>query len=113
VALTVNGKRYTAPLTVVEDPRVNVTTADLQASLALSQKIAPALADVALGYREQRTLSALLDKRYPEAAKIHEETRKLLDVLRAKPAEGKPTFGSVAEMLTGVERALESADVAP
>ncbi|HEX3652238.1 MAG TPA: hypothetical protein VHU18_05370 [Rhizomicrobium sp.] len=113
VALTVNGKRYTAPLTVVEDPRVKVSTADLQASLALSQKIGPALAEAALGYREQRALRALLDKRYPEAAKIREETRKLMEPLRAKPAEGEPTFQSVAEMLSGVERALESADAAP
>jgi photosystem II stability/assembly factor-like uncharacterized protein len=113
VALTVNGKRYAAPLTVSEDPRVKVSLADLQASLALSQKIAPALAEAALGYREQRALKELLDKRFPEAAKIGEETRKLAEPLRAKPPEGQPTFQSVAEMLSGVERALESADTAP
>jgi hypothetical protein len=113
IALTANGRRYTAPLTVTEDPRVKASPADLQASLALSQKITPALAEAALGYREQRALKELLDKRFPDAAKLREETRKLLEPLRAEPAEGHPTFESIAESLAGIERALESADVAP
>jgi hypothetical protein len=113
VALTVNGKRYTAPLTVAEDPRVKATAADLQASLALSQKIAPALAEAALGYREQRALKKVLDERFPKATKQRDEMRTMIESLRAEPAEGRPTFKSVSEMLAGVERALESADAAP
>jgi hypothetical protein len=113
VALTADGNRSTAPLTVEEDPRVKVTRADLQASLALSQKIAPALAEAALGYREQRALKKLLEQRFPKSGKITDETRKLLEPLQAKPEEGKPTFESVGEMLSGIERALESADAAP
>jgi photosystem II stability/assembly factor-like uncharacterized protein len=113
VALTVDGKRYTAPLIVAEDPRVNATPADLQASLALSQKIAPALADAAQGYREQRALRKALDERFPKAAKQRDEMRTLIEPLRAEPAEGHPTFKSVSEMLAGVERTLESADVVP
>jgi hypothetical protein len=113
IALTANGKRYTVPLTVSEDPRVRVSLADLQASLALSQKIAPALAEAALGYREQRALKELLDERFPKAANIREETRKLLEPLRAESAEDRPTFESVSESLAGIERALEAADAAP
>ncbi len=113
VTLTVDGKHYTAPLTVSEDPRVNISLADLQASLALSQKIAPALAEAALGYREQRALKKLLEQRFPKAARLRDETRALLEPLRAEPVEGHPTFKSVAEGLSAVERALESADVAP
>jgi uncharacterized protein YoxC len=113
VALTVSGGRYITSLTVAEDPRVKVSLADLQASLALSRKIAPPLADAALGYREQRALTKLLEKRYPKTAKLQDETRKLLEPLQAKPAEGNATFESVADMLSGVERALESADAAP
>jgi photosystem II stability/assembly factor-like uncharacterized protein len=113
VVLSAGGKQYSAPLTLREDPRAQVTAADLQASLALSQKIAPALADAALGFREQHALRRLLDQRFPEAAKTREDIRKLLEPLRAEPAEGHPTFESVAGVLSGVERALESADVAP
>ena len=113
VALTANGKRYAAPLKVTEDPRVKVSVADLQASLALSQRIAPALAEAALGYREQRALKKLLKERFPKTAKLQSETRALLEPLEAEPAEGHPTFESVSEMLTGIERALESADAAP
>jgi photosystem II stability/assembly factor-like uncharacterized protein len=113
VALTVDGKRYTAPLPVAEDPRVSANLADLQASLALSQKIAPALAEAARGYREQRALKKLLDQRFPDTAKIQGEVVTLLKPLRAEPEEGHPTFRSVSEMLAGIERALESADVAP
>ena len=113
VVLTVNGKRYTAPLTVAEDPRAKATEADLEASLALSQKIAPALAEAAQGYREQRALKEMLDQRFPKAAKQRDEMRIVLEPLRAEPAEGHPTFKSASEMLAGVERALESADVAP
>jgi len=113
VALTVNGKRLTAPLTVAEDPRVNVTLAELHASLALSRKIAPALAAAALGYREQHALKKLLDARFPQARKVREEMRGSLGQLRAEPEEGQPTFESVAGMFAAVERALESADAAP
>jgi photosystem II stability/assembly factor-like uncharacterized protein len=113
VALTANGKRYTAPLTVTEDPRLIVSFEDLRASLALSQRIGPALADAALGYREQRALNEVLDKRFPESAKLHETIRKLLESLRARTADGLPSFESVSEALAGVERALEAADVAP
>ncbi|HSC20087.1 MAG TPA: hypothetical protein VLC74_14365, partial [Rhizomicrobium sp.] len=108
-----NGKRTTVPLTIAEDPRVNVTLADLQASLALSQKIAPAMAAAALGYREQHALKKLLDVRFPQARKVREEMRGYLGQLRTEPAENQPTFESVADMLAGVERALESADTAP
>ncbi len=113
VSLTVNGKRYNAPLTITEDPRVAVTLADLQASLALSQRIAPPLAEATFGHREQQALKKMLEERFPESAKTREDMRKLLEPLRAKEPEGKPTFELVAEMLSGVERALESADAAP
>jgi hypothetical protein len=113
VALTVGAERLTAPLTVAEDPRVNATLADLQASLALSRKIAPAMAEAALGYREQHALKKLLDARFSQARKVREEMRGYLGQLRTEPMEGQPTFESVADMLAAVERALESADAAP
>jgi photosystem II stability/assembly factor-like uncharacterized protein len=42
IVLTVNGKKYTQPLTVKMDPRVKVTTADLQEQLKLSQQLCEA-----------------------------------------------------------------------
>jgi hypothetical protein len=113
VVLTAGGKQSSAPLTVKEDPRVQVTPADLQASLALSEKIEPALAQAALGFREQHALARLLTQRFPKAAKLQEQTRPLIEKLRAEPAEGHPTFESVAGTLGRVEGALESADAAP
>jgi hypothetical protein len=45
--LTVNGKRYSQPLLVKMDPRVNVSDGDLQLQLAVSQRAASAQAEVA------------------------------------------------------------------
>lgn len=114
VALEAGGKRYTASLAVSQDPRVTVGLDDLKASLALSQKIVAALADASELYREQTALRSLLEARFAKnGGKIDAGTRALADRLRAKPAAGAPTFASVADMLTGIERALESADAAP
>jgi len=113
VVLTAGGRQYGAPLSVKEDPRVRATAADLQASLALSEKIAPALAQAALGFREQHALARLLKERFPKTVKLQDETRLLIEKLRAEPAEGHPTFESVASSLGRIEGALESADAAP
>jgi photosystem II stability/assembly factor-like uncharacterized protein len=114
VVLEADGKRFTAPLHVSEDPRVTVSLAGLKASLDLSRKIGAALIDADGGYREQAAVLKLLDARFPKSgmaagAKI----RGLIDRLREKPAAGSPTFESVAGTLSGIEAALESADAAP
>jgi photosystem II stability/assembly factor-like uncharacterized protein len=114
VVLEANGQRRIATLSVVEDPRVTASAADLAASLAMSQKIDATLAEASDLYREQAALRKLLDGRFPKAAGKAEATiRTLVDRLRAKPAPGAATFESLARSLASIERALESADAAP
>ncbi len=113
VTLTVNGIRYSSPLTIGQDPRVQTNAADLAASLALSQKIAVARAQASAGYREKAAIGKMLDARFPKTVKSDPALLGLLAALRTKPAPGRPTFESVAGMLTGIENALESADAAP
>ncbi|MBU6297644.1 MAG: hypothetical protein KGJ79_04410 [Alphaproteobacteria bacterium] len=114
VVLNADGKQYTAPLHVSEDPRVTTSLVDLQASLALSQKIDMTLTDVDAAYREKAALLKLLDKRFPKTArKTDPKIATLVDQLRNEPAAGTPTFESVSDTLARVEASLESADVAP
>ncbi|MDE2162887.1 MAG: exo-alpha-sialidase [Alphaproteobacteria bacterium] len=112
VVLEADGKQYTAPLHVSEDPRVAATPADLRASLDLSQKIDAALADASADYHQQAAVLKLLNVRFPKKAP-DAKTQALVDRLREKPADGSPTFETAAGMLSGIEGALESADAAP
>ncbi|HEX4862270.1 MAG TPA: hypothetical protein VFV07_13615, partial [Rhizomicrobium sp.] len=114
VVLEASGQRRVATLSVAEDPRVTVSTADLAASLAMSQKVGAALSEVSDLYREQAALHKLLDARFPKArSNADPAIRALVDQLRAKPAPGNATFEGLAGSLAGVERALESVDAAP
>jgi photosystem II stability/assembly factor-like uncharacterized protein len=113
VALEVGGKRYTAPLTVTEDPRVTATADDLESELDLSRKIDAALAQASNDYREKVALLKVLDTRFPKTAKIDAATSALIEKLRANPAPGQPTFDAIARKLARGESALEDADAAP
>jgi len=113
VVLDVGGKRYTAPLTLTEDPRVTASADDLKAELALSLKIDAALAEASNGYREQAVLRKELDRRFPANAKLDTATSALVEKLHAKPAAGQPTFEAIARKLARSESSLESADAAP
>jgi hypothetical protein len=113
VTLTVGEAKFTAPLTIAEDPRIHTNAPNLAASLAVSQKIADALSQAAAGYREQTAIRKILETRFPKSGKTDPALLALCVPLRAKPATGQITFESVAGMLTNVENALESADVAP
>ena len=111
VVLEADGKRLTAPLTIVEDPRVTASADDLRMSFAFSQSVDAALADASAKYRDAAALAKLLDMRFPKNAKAVDPAA--LESLRRKPPEGSPTFQSVATALAGIETALESADAAP
>jgi hypothetical protein len=114
VLLEAGGKRVTAPLTIVEDPRIAVSMADLAASFALSQKIDAAMAEAGKFYREERALAKLLEKRFPKATRNPDSAiAAALDRLRAKSPAGAASFETVAETLASLEASLESADVAP
>ncbi|MGC1304289.1 MAG: hypothetical protein WA840_18130, partial [Caulobacteraceae bacterium] len=62
VVLHVDGHDYTAPLKVVEDPRIPTSRADLESSLALSQRIDKALARARQGYGEMQSVGEQLDR---------------------------------------------------
>jgi hypothetical protein len=111
VALTVDGKRHAAPLTVVEDPRVKVSTADLQASLALSQKIAPALTEAALGYREQRALESADAAPTPAQEQFVDDALVKLSMLKREWEQAK--LGSLASLNAALARAGENPVVIP
>lgn len=108
VVLDVNGRTYTAPLTVVEDPRVKVSIADLKSSFDFSERIAQMLAQTRESYGEHKSVLDQLD-----TIPLDAQTRPLADRIRQKPAQGAPTFESVGGLLTSVENDLESADAAP
>jgi len=113
VVLEAGGQRYTAPLTITEDPRVTASADDLKSELALSLKIDRALADASNGYREQAVLRKELDQRFPAGARLDEAASALVEKLRAKPPMGVRSFDAIARNLVRSESALESADVAP
>ncbi|HEX3432361.1 MAG TPA: sialidase family protein [Rhizomicrobium sp.] len=107
VVLTANGKTYSAPLAVAEDPRVRVSASDLQSSFDLSQQIAAVLAQAREGYGEEKAVQKQLDG--VKDGSLHA----LVDRIRQKPAPGEPTFESVDSILTGTEGDLEAVDAAP
>ena len=112
IVLKANGRTFTAPLTVSEDPRVKVSTADLKASLALSQQIAAALATTHEDYGERQAVEKQLDALFPDKA-AKDPLRPLADPLRRKPAPGETTFETVDTMLAGIATDLGAVDTAP
>ncbi len=102
--LTVDGKDYTQPFVVKEDPRVHVTMADL---------------------KKQFDLSRLIDKALDEAVTVHASVEKLLqekkgmlpqpvvDSLEALVSGGNPSLASVAGNLSSLVTAVQGADSVP
>jgi hypothetical protein len=108
VVLTVDGKPFTAPLTVQEDPRIGTSAADLRASLALSQRIAAGLARAWQGYGEMKAVHKQLDADGAGAAVSAAKAE--LDAVGTPEA---PTFEQISAILGAIEGDLEGADVAP
>jgi hypothetical protein len=103
---------FNAPLTVSEDPRVKVSAGDLEASLALSQKIAAALAKTHEDYGERQSVAKQLDVLFPEKA-AKDPLRPLAEPLRRKPVPGETTFETVDSMLGSIVTDLGAVDAAP
>jgi hypothetical protein len=126
IMLTVNGREYTAPLTVREDPRIAVSPADLAASLALSQTIALASDRARIGYGETQSVLKQLDALAPangaqavkltsddKAGLLPGQAQAMAAGLRSPPGPGKLSFDAIDEILVSTEANLESADTAP
>ncbi len=112
VTLAVDGKRWSAPITVVQDPRSRVDGAALSASLGLSRQIADALAIARRGFGEMTYARTEAGRR---AASV---TGDLGDRLKAfgKEAQAPETgngFRDAAGVLAGIESDLEGSDLAP
>ncbi|WP_174299498.1 sialidase family protein [Caulobacter sp. S45] len=133
VVLRADGQTFSATLTVRADPRVSVSAADLQASLALSQRIGAGLARARKGYGETRAVKARLDVLFPaaavaaatseptsgrtarddRAALLPDQVRAIASGLRQPPAPNEPAFDDIDGRLASVESDLEAADAAP
>lgn len=89
VVLTVAGRSYRQPLTVLPDPRVNVSAAALQREFALARKVEDAAVQAASAGAEATTLLKALDAR----------------LTGASPAQRQPiqTLIDKAQFLSGVE----------
>ncbi len=126
--LSVNGKSYSQPLTVLEDPRVKIFTISLRHQLEFAQQIESARVQVAEASHtiaslltQLRDLKGLVNGRL--AAQVASLTRKLDAIGGAAPANPDDSVGVppvnlenlnyFEGALANLEQAVESADAAP
>ena len=109
VVLTVDGKRYTRDLTVVMDPRVKTSTADLQKQFDVSRhvyeqllQVQPAV-DQATKLRDQLKAESEKSKGTPQAEKVNALSEKLNGLLGAG---GRFRRGPQTETLNSVQGSL-------
>jgi len=127
--LTVDGKTYTQPVTVQNDPRSPATTADVRAQYALQMKLVSAMRMTWDGYQQVAALRGLVQADTASslpapviaAAKTLDST---LAAIGGNPEGGRgfggfgrpqppPTFVGVNGTLTGQVNTLENGDMAP
>lgn len=130
VKLTVAGKSYSAPLTVEEDPRVHVSTADLQKQLDFSLQIREAVTqahDAVNQIRQLHTQLTALDKQLAGNAKSKAvaDAAKDLDkkftaveeaLIQVKSKSGEDPLNfpiMIADQIMALASTVESADAAP
>ncbi|HMJ57846.1 MAG TPA: hypothetical protein VK467_01840, partial [Gemmatimonadales bacterium] len=122
--LTVDGKSYTQPLTVVNDPRSPATAADVRAQYHLQTKIAAGMRESWDGYQQVAALRALVavdtamlegeafDSTLAAVGGNPESRRGGGGGFGGGPAPA-PTFVSVNGSLASQINALENGDMAP
>ena len=130
--LSVDGKTYTQPLTVENDPRSPASVADVRAQYALQMKLVAGLRESRDGYLQVTALRALvaadtaatLPAAVVAAAKVFDST---LAAVGGDPEGGRgfggggfrpgptppPSFASVNEDLVGQINTLENGDLTP
>lgn len=116
IRLTVSGKSYTQPLTVKMDPRVKLSTAELQTQFDLSlatynsRKTSLSTAAQVRSYREQikslkssarGTIPSLLDKADDQLAQFESNQR----------IDNAPGFGRLADTFGGLFSIVQEADM--
>jgi len=108
VVLTVEGRRYTQPLTVEMDPRVKTSLADLQRQFELSQRVYEDLLALQPVVDEAAKASAQLKQMRAQAsaadaARLEDASKELAALLGG---EGRRRRGPHGENLTGVRDSL-------
>ena len=113
--LKVDGRTFTSPLTVKEDPRVVVGAGGLEASLDFSHKLDAGMSVSYRGFAEkqavEKQLSDLADALKPHAALAARATALLARVRTQSPQA--PSFEGVNAALASLEAGAEAADAAP
>jgi photosystem II stability/assembly factor-like uncharacterized protein len=117
--LTVDGKTYTQPVTVVNDPRSPATAAAVRAQYALQLRVVAAMQTSWDGYQQVAAARAALGGGTDSASKARDS----ILVAVGGPAAGgggfrpggppPPTFMGVNETLRREINGLETADIAP
>jgi photosystem II stability/assembly factor-like uncharacterized protein len=115
--LTVNGQRYTQPLTVKMDPRVRTSAAGLAQQFTLSKQLYDDLVATAAALKEIRAVRAQSRER-PEFDKKVAALEGETEVRRAGggrggASEGPDTLASVSASLELLLRTLQEADATP
>jgi hypothetical protein len=123
VRLTVNGKRFTQPLTLRLDPRVRTRALGLQRLAALSREMYDGARAAHDAYAQARALAARLDSAGgPDAAAFKAQVESLAPAPRPAPRgfagfgrgpAGPPTLESLSGRLLSAAMAMQSADVTP
>jgi photosystem II stability/assembly factor-like uncharacterized protein len=122
VRLTVAGKTLTAPLTIMMDPRVHATPADLQSLFAAQIKLAAMVsksASASLQAHSAREQLETLSKAAPPAIKdaVENLDKELADLLSAKEkaagGEAEPGLDDVAGESAALYEQVGMADAAP
>ena len=104
VTLSVDGKDYSAPLTVKLDPRANVTAQALAAQLAFEDRVSQSLARGVAAYRAAGEYLAALKSKGGAA------DAKSVEALRSR---GKDSLRSVIGTLDTLAARIEQSDAAP
>jgi hypothetical protein len=128
VKLTVDGKTYTQPLEVKMDPRVKITTAELDQQLALGRQI-DELVSLSFSYHEQaaKLLKEVMDRQSalkgansPTTLQAVLDFQKKADKLQGDiqrgwpgPGKPKPTFTNTNAALGSLAEYVNQADQAP
>jgi len=113
VRLTVDGKSYTQPLSLVMDPRVQASARDLEKQFALEKSLVDGIERANQAAREIREARV--------AGRISEETEKRLAGSGGRRGEedsaggqqASPTLSQVISTLSQLVGAIDSADAAP
>lgn len=113
VALTANGERQTAKLTLVPDPRVNLPASAYAEQFALAREVEQARAAVAVAFEEANPLIKQLANR-PDLQERAKTLSGASSMATFPPPPAEPTtLRFIGEELGKLQNAIDSADAAP